>query len=244
MSKKVHLLIQARMGSSRLPGKVLKKITGVPMLLLLVHRVQQCKNIDNIIICTSTEKKDDKIYKLCIENKINVYRGSENDVLDRYYKAAIKFGSDIIIRGTGDCPMYDVDLIDGFIKSFLTKYKHRKIFRMKYVNNKISCGSCGFPDGSNPEIFTFDVLKEAWTHAKTSYQREHVSPYIFEKYGSLIETYDTGVNVDNYKNLNLKTLHLSVDTLEDFNKISGIFEHFSNYFSIFDVLDYLNTCVK
>ena len=114
-------IIQARMGSSRLPGKVLMELDGKPLLEFMYNRVIKSKLIDKIVVATTTKKSDDPIIDLCRRNKISFYRGSESDVLDRYYKTAIKYNPKTIIRLTSDCPLIDPNLIDRTIELFHIK---------------------------------------------------------------------------------------------------------------------------
>lgn len=165
---KTIALIQARMSSSRLPGKVLQDIAGQPMLLHVVHRAQQAKSIDSVAVITTTYADDDAIEILCKENGIPCFRGSLDDVLDRYYQAAIYFKADIVVRLTADCPLLDPAVIEQVVKTF-----HQNSF--DYVANIVEVT---YPDGLDTEVFRFETLERAWKEARLKSEREHVTTYI------------------------------------------------------------------
>lgn len=162
-------IIQARMGSTRLPGKVLKKILGKPMLELQLERIKKAKLIDRIVVATTTKLQDDPIVLLTKKLKVAVYRGSEVNVLDRYYQAAHKYQADIVVRLTGDCPLIDPTLIDQAINVLKTG-------DYDYVSN-VHIRS--FPRGMDVEVFNFPTLRKSWHRAKTTYDREHATAYIY-----------------------------------------------------------------
>lgn len=167
---KTVALIQARMTSSRLPGKVLQDIGGCPMLLRVVDRAKQAKTIDIVAVITSTHESDDAIEQCCNENGIQVFRGNLDDVLDRYYQAAIHFHADAIVRITADCPLLDPAISDLVVEAF-------KNGNYDYVSNAIECT---YPDGLDTEVFHFDALKRAWQSADLKSEREHVTAYIYK----------------------------------------------------------------
>ena len=157
------------MGSTRLPGKVLMKVNGASMLEYLIKRVRQAKKINKTVIATTDKKADDKIMNLCEKININCFRGSEKDVLDRYYKCSLKYPEyDQIIRITGDCPLVDPGLIDEII-DFYEKNN------FDYAVNPIEDN---FPDGLAAEVFKRDILFEAARRAKLASERDHVTLYI------------------------------------------------------------------
>ena len=130
MKKKIYAIIQARMSSSRLPGKVLKKIKQKPMLHYVIKQVKASKMVDEIIIVTTTEKEDKPIVDFCLKNKIKCFRGSKLDLLDRYYNCAKKYNCDPIVRVTSDCPIVDPEVIDLTISEFLKK-------KYDYISNNL-----------------------------------------------------------------------------------------------------------
>ncbi len=200
-------IIQARMSSSRLPGKVLRPILGEPMLFRQIERVKRAKLIDQLIVATSDEKSDDVIAEFCKDMNIYCYRGSLDDVLARYYHAAKRFNPDYVVRLTADCPLADPNLIDEVI-SFALKNE------FDYASNVIERT---FPDGLDIEVVKFSCLEEAFHKATTSCDREHVTSYIYNnescfKIGSY--TGDWG----------LSDWRWTVDNLKDYEFAKKIYE--------------------
>lgn len=170
MNKNVFAVIQARMGSSRLPGKTLIPIyQGKPVLQLMLERVGRSNYIDSIVIATSREAQDDALEHFCDKHGYACFRGSENDVLDRFYHAALHVGTpDVIVRLTGDCPLHDPGVLDKTVEFFLEE-------NLDFGSN---VDPPTFPDGLDTEVFTFDALKTAWQQAVNQDEREHVTVYI------------------------------------------------------------------
>ena len=164
----VVAVVQARMGSTRLPGKVLAEIAGKPMLWHVVERVRQARAVDQVIVATSVAAADDTLAEYCKGAGVPVFRGSENDVLDRYYQAARAHGVATVVRITADCPFIDPGIIDRAI----AKYRESGA---DYVTNTLQRG---FPDGLDTEVFSFAALERAWKEAQRETEREHVTPYI------------------------------------------------------------------
>lgn len=164
-------IIQARVGSSRLPNKIFLDLEGKPVLARVIERLQRSQFINKIVIASPDKEADDKIENFISDNykDVGVYRGSENDVLDRYYKAAEKFKADIIVRITSDCPLIDPEVVDKIIKNFLDK-------KIEYVSNVL--GERTYPRGLDTEVFTFEVLKRIWREAREADDREHVTLYL------------------------------------------------------------------
>jgi spore coat polysaccharide biosynthesis protein SpsF len=234
---KILVFLQARMGSSRLPGKIMLPLENKTVIEHDIERIKRSKLINNIIVCTTVENKDNCIEDYCIKNNITYYRGSENNVLDRYYKCALIHKPDIIVRITSDCPMIDPEIIDKMISDFLLKKKESPYFCVKYADPK---KGHNFPDGFNPEIFTFDILEEAWVNATLDSDKEHVGPYMRRKYGK--HEFEVILS-KKYENLDFKILHLSLDTKKDYELLKNIFNNVyknKNNFTIEDVLEYLN----
>jgi spore coat polysaccharide biosynthesis protein SpsF len=162
----VVAIIQARLGSTRLPGKVLKPLAGQPALWHLLHRLKYSKKLDQVVIATTTEKQDDAIEQFCLEHGVLCYRGSEEDVLDRYYQAAKNFGADPIVRMTADCPVIDPTIVDEVVEGY-------------FAGGYDLYGLTGeFPDGLDCGLFSFSALEDAWRHADLPSEREHVCPYM------------------------------------------------------------------
>ncbi|MDF2882753.1 MAG: kdsB1 [Clostridiaceae bacterium] len=222
---KVCTIIQARTGSTRLPKKVLRPICGIPILIHDINRIKKSKLIDKIIIATTDNKNDDAIVNLLKKVDVGIFRGNEEDVLDRYYKAAKEYNADIIVRITSDNPLMDYRVVDGIIENLINE------------KTDYSCNNMPrtFPYGMDCECFTFKVLQEAWENAKEPYEREHVTPYIrnnkFYKKSNLLNSRD------------LSNLRFTVDTIDDFKYVEKIYENlYFNYndFTTEDILNYLN----
>ena len=157
---KTVIIVQARMGSTRLPGKVMKMINGVPIIELIVKRLKKSKETDEVVVATSKQPENKVLIDHLKKIKTKIFYGSENDVLDRFYKAAKKFGADIIVRITGDCPVVDAGLIDNFIIQFKNK-------KPEYLSNSLPWT---FPDGLDIEVFSFDLLKKVAKKAKLKHR--------------------------------------------------------------------------
>ena len=162
-------IVQARMGSSRLPGKVLSEIDGNnPILYYVITQLQECKSLDEIVIATTILEEDEKIVKYVENMGLPCFRGSPNDVLDRYYQCAKKFNFSNIVRVTADCPLIDPTLVDQVIQKFFSE-------PCDYSTNSLPKT---FPQGTETEIFSFAALENAWENAKKPSEREHVTSYI------------------------------------------------------------------
>jgi len=225
---KVVAIIQARMGSTRLPGKVMKVILGKPVILWDLDRISLSKLIDKIVVAIPYGKENDVIVDTIKEynDKIVTTRGSENDVLDRYYQAAVKTSADVVVRITSDCPLIDSVVIDNIIKQFLDN-------DCDYCSNSLTRT---YPRGLDTEVFSFKALEEAWNEATNDYEREHVTPYIIE-------------NPDKFKLLNvandidLSHMRWTLDTKEDFEFINVVYKRISpkkQMFLMDDVLELMD----
>ena len=191
---KTIAIVQARTSSTRL-NKVMKKINGTPMIGLLLKRIKHSEYIDEIVVASTTNKEDDQLIKYVNKEGFLSFRGSENNVLDRYYQAASLHNADHIVRLTADCPLLDYRLIDEILKEF-------NILEADYLSNTIKPM---FPDGLDIEVFTIQSLKKAWKHATSSFDLEHVTPYIKN---------DKSLNVRNYCNaVDLSKLRWTVDEM-------------------------------
>jgi spore coat polysaccharide biosynthesis protein SpsF (cytidylyltransferase family) len=175
--RKVVAIVQARMTSTRLPGKVLKEIAGKPVLWHIINRLRKTKLIDEIVVATTVNFADRQILELVHGMGIKAYAGSEADVLDRYYQTAKTLNADVIVRITSDCPLLDSEVVDKVISSFLRS-------ALDYVSNTcvLDNNDCKqtFPDGFDTEVFSFAALKCAWKNASLVSEREHVTPYIWK----------------------------------------------------------------
>jgi spore coat polysaccharide biosynthesis protein SpsF len=219
-------VLQARFSSSRLPGKVMKQILGKPMLALQLERNLRSKMIDKLIVATSVEKDDNPIQRVCKELGVDCFRGSLNDVLDRFYLAAVPHAPSYVVRLTGDCPLVDPKVMDDTIK-FAIEGDY------DYASN---CqGPYTFPDGLDVEVIKFSALEEAWNEAVLPSHREHVTPFVRKQ----PDRYSVGHYQNDYY---LGHLRWTVDEPEDFELISRIYESLyptKPTFSMVDVLQLL-----
>lgn len=205
---KTLAIVQARLGSTRFPNKVLRPILGRPMIELLLQRLAQSKRIDQILLATSDDPRNDPLAAQVDRLGYPVYRGSEDDVLDRYYQAAKPYQPEAVVRITGDCPLIDPQLVDAVIAAFQTS-------GADYLSNT---SPPTYPDGLDTEVFTFAALESARREATQAYQREHVTPYIREtghfQVAGFSHTQDHSAE------------RWTVDEPEDFAVIARVFEHF------------------
>jgi len=174
MKKKVVAIIQGRMSSSRLPGKILADIAGQPMLSRVMIRAARAKTLDQIIFATTTDASDDPVAEYCDFTGFDFTRGSLFDVLDRYYQTASQAKADIVVRITADCPVIDPDLIDNVVNTLLEDDYDFVCNRLPPPWNRT------YPIGLDVEACTFKVLKKAWKEAKEPQHREHAMPYFYE----------------------------------------------------------------
>jgi spore coat polysaccharide biosynthesis protein SpsF len=208
--KGIIAITQARTGSTRLPGKVLKKIGNRTLLQLHVERVLKSKMITELIVATTTNPEDEVIAKLTNSLGLSVYRGSVDDVLDRFYQALQGKDADYVIRLTSDCPLIDPVLIDKIVQYTIDN-------DLEYCSNTLDPN---YPDGQDVEVFKFSVLKRAWEEANLVSEREHVTPFIWKNSsflgGSLFKS-------DNFnEGLAYGHLRMTVDDMNDFEVITKI----------------------
>ena len=205
---KTVAIIQARMGSTRLPGKALIDIQGKPMLWHVVNRTRPVKLLDEVVVATTTNEADQAIVSLCEAEGWLYYRGSEEDVLDRYYRAALDYGADIIVRITSDCPLIDPGIVDVVIKAFLQE-------QADYASNTLPPRT--YPRGMDAEVFSFTSLERAWKEDTNPALREHVTPYIY-RHPERFKLVRVAHEVD------LSQMRWTVDTVEDLTFIRKIYD--------------------
>jgi spore coat polysaccharide biosynthesis protein SpsF (cytidylyltransferase family) len=179
---RIVAFLQARMKSTRLPGKVLMPLQGRSVIGTIIERLKKSRELSEIIILTSVEPEDDALCEVVKECGVPFFRGDEDDVLDRFYKAALYFNTRHIARLTGDCPLIDPGIVDRVINF----YKHTKV---DLVSNQISES---YPDGLDVCVFSFKALEAAWKNATLTSDREHVVPWIIRNAGKG-QTKDMGV---------------------------------------------------
>ncbi len=166
----VVAIIQARMGSTRLPGKVLKDLCGETVLARVVNRIRRATLLNKVVVATSVQPADDAILQECGRLSVACFRGHEADVLDRYYRAAEKFSADAIVRITSDCPLIDPEVSDKTIRAFLEQHPD-------YASNVLERR---YPRGLDTEVMTFAALETARREARDPHQREHVTPFLYQ----------------------------------------------------------------
>jgi len=224
---KLGAVIEARMNSTRLPGKVLLKINGKAVIHLMVNRLRKINKIHKIVVATTINKKDDELCNYLQKHKIEYFRGSENDVLGRVFETAKFYKFKNIFHATGDCPLIDPEISSQMINTFLNNK-----FTVLFNSNIPS-----YPIGMDASVFSFKSLKLANKLAKKEYYREH-STLFFRK-----KSYFKKCNLFAPQNLNYPKLRLILDEKEDFKLISKIFKKFKKTeqtFSCLDIISYLN----
>ena len=218
----VVAIVQARMGSTRLPDKVMKRIGGVPMIELLLSRLGRALEVDEIVLATSHDPRNQQLVDHVASLGFRCFRGSEDDVLDRYYQTASATGADAIVRITGDCPLVDPALVDEIVRAFRTS-------GADYLSNT---SSPSYPDGLDVEVFSMAALAAAWHEAVEPFDREHVTPYLRRTDRFSQGSFQNGED--------LSALRWTVDEPADFFVMESVFRHFSpsTQFSWRDVLEF------
>jgi spore coat polysaccharide biosynthesis protein SpsF len=227
-------IIQGRVGSTRLPGKILKKINNKTILNHVYTRIKKSKLIDKIVIATSINKENNIVEDLCYNNSILCFRGSEDDVLDRYYQCAKYYGclaQTTIVRITGDCPLIDSEIIDKVI-DYYNSNNYDIVMNTWFKN--------GYPSGYDVEVFSYDTLYKQWLLEKDMKKREHVmctmtnNNFIVKNFTDLSDNFINSLYFDfNY-------LHLSVDTQKDFDLVKIIIETLGNDTNFNDIIIFFN----
>lgn len=217
----VLAIIQARNGSTRLPQKVLLKVNEIPLIEILLKRLSKSKFINKIVVATTTKPVDDSLFTTVSKLGFDVFRGSENDVLDRYYQTALLYSPDVVVRITGDCPLIDSEIVDALISKLIDQD----------LDNCNNTYPATFPDGLDAEAFTFKTLEKTWINTSNPYDREHVTPFM----------HSSGLfNVGTVKNdVDLSYLRWTVDEKVDFEVISFVLKEF-NYSLDFNWKDVFN----
>lgn len=209
---RVVAIIQARMGSTRLPGKVLKDIGGQTMLARVVRRTQQAASVDEVVVATSASATDVPIVSECSRLDVPVFRGDEEDVLDRFYQAAQVHNAQAVVRITSDCPLIDPSVIDKVVYAFMTT-------QPDYACNILERT---YPRGLDTEIMSLSALGRAWRGATDVYQRVHVTPYLYQN-PDLFRLLSV-TNAQDYSGY-----RWTVDTLEDLVFVRAVYEGLGNH---------------
>lgn len=229
MQKRICVIIQARITSTRLAAKVLMDICGKPIIYHIIERLKHCKKIDDIILAIPDTNKNIILEEYAKIIGCHCVRGSETDVLSRYFEAAKQFNVTDIIRVTADCPLIDPVLVDFMVEYYLTE-------KVDYVAIDVDQY---YPRGLDAEIFSFETLKRINMEAHQNYEREHVTPYIY-RHPELF----TIKFLEAEKKLTRPEIRLTIDTQEDFNLVNEIFKNLYSENKIFlteDVIDFLDS---
>jgi spore coat polysaccharide biosynthesis protein SpsF len=218
-------VIQARSGSTRLPGKVMMPILDSPLLLHMIARVRAAKLVGTVVVATTTDLSDDPIEVLCTTHDIPCYRGSRDDLLDRHYQAGLAYGADTVIKIPSDCPLIDPAVIDRVIQYYLDRDDD-------YVSN---LHPASYPDGNDVEVMRMTALHRAWQEASLPMEREHCTPYIWEhpelfRIGAVI--WETGLDY-------AMSHRWTIDYPEDYAFVKTVYEYLyptNPHFSLQDVI--------
>ena len=221
----IAAIIQARCGSSRFPEKIFAELAGKPLIFHVVDRLKYCQRLDRIIIATTTAKGDDRLIEWAKSNKVEIYRGSEDNVLNRYYSVAVAAGlkaGDIVVRITADDPFKEPALIDKVIETVESEGVD-----FAYNNNPPT-----FPEGLDCEAFTFEALEKSEMESSEQYEREHVTQYMY-RHPELFK----GKNI--YQSQDMSKLRFTIDTPDDYKMAGTIYDklyHEGDLFTLKDIL--------
>ena len=224
---KIGVIVQARTSSTRLPGKVLKELpsgSGITVLEHAINRVKQSSKINKVVVATTKDKADSAIVKIAKNTKVGCFKGSRDDVLSRYYFAAAKDRFDVVVRITSDCPCVDPKIIDSAIKTHLKE-------KSDYTSNTVKRS---YPHGLDVEVFNFNVLEDAHKRAKTKYDREHVTSYIYKNKNKFKITH-----IKAPSKLNAPDVRITLDTKADHMLLSALFRFLykkNKNFSSYDII--------
>ncbi|NQT22162.1 MAG: glycosyltransferase family protein [Candidatus Omnitrophica bacterium] len=223
----IGAIVQARFASTRFPGKILKELpyaSGVTVLQQVIRRLRRSKSLNEIIIATTTGNNENAIVEIAEKENVGSFRGSENDVLSRYYLAAKERGLDIVVRVTSDCPCIDPEIIDSMIKEHLS-------VEADYTSNSLD-RTC--PHGLDAEVFNFRALEKAQENAQKDYEREHVTPYISRKPSLFkIKAFKTP------QGIYAPDVRITLDTKEDYALLLAVFDYLypkNNYFTAHEIV--------
>jgi spore coat polysaccharide biosynthesis protein SpsF len=223
---KTTVILQARMGSTRLPGKVMADLSGKPLLARVIERAQAIRGIDQVVVATTIAERDRPLLDLARRYGAEAFAGSEDDVLDRYYQAAQAFGAEVLVRLTADCPLLDPAVSE------------RVLARFRQGDVDYACNTLPptFPDGLDTEVFSFAILERAWQEAKLTSEREHVTPYIWKNPAKFRQA-----NVLN--EVDLSSLRWTVDEPQDLRFVRAVYARLhhegASLFGMADILTLL-----
>lgn len=210
---KTVAIIQPRMASTRLPDKVMKKLLDQTVLSHVIKRVKACHRIDQIVVATTTLPQDDSIVQEAELCGVDWFRGSETNVLERYYLTAKEYQADAIMRITSDCPLLDVEILNDLLSYF--QEEREMGLKIDYISNSLRRS---FPRGLDAEVFTYNALEIAYNYATKDYEKEHVTPYIYQ-HPDLFSLHNLSHDED------LSHYHWKLDTPEDYELIKIVYEN-------------------
>ncbi len=228
---KIGAIVQARFSSTRLPGKILKELpfaSGITVLEQVIRRLKQSKKLNEIIVATTVEKSDNKIVNIAEKEKITCFRGSQEDVLSRYYLAARENNLDMVVRATSDCPCHDSEIIDLIIEECIQA-------EVDYATNSFKKT---YPRGLDVEVFNFDSLEKSHKNACEDYEREHVTPYIYRN-----PTIFKIIQVEATRHLYAPEIRITLDTEEDYALLCSVFDYLypqNKFFNTEDIIKLFN----
>lgn len=235
MAKKTIAIVQARTGSTRLPGKTLMPILDKSLLFRQIERMRAAETLDEILVAATTDPGDNPIEEICENENISLFRGHPTDLLDRHYKAAIEFGAEVVLKIPSDCPLIDPAVIDR-----VANYYRKNADIYDFVSN---LHPPSYPDGNDVEIMPFDVLEIAYKRADKDYEREHTTPYIWDEPGRFRVGNVLWERAEK-ENIDMSMSHrFTVDYREDFDFVNAVYKELypkKKIFSLDDVLDLLD----
>jgi len=224
----ITAIVQARMGSARLPGKVMMPVNGRPLLDYMIERLKRANILEKIVVATTNSRLDEQIVAWCEESEVACFQGDENDVLSRYYQCSKQFDASIVVRMTSDCPLIDPKIIDEVVQSYLDRPD------VEFSSNTVPL-PCFYPDGMDVEVFSTDLLKKAYDDAQLPSEREHVTFFMWKT--GKFKTYrlDPPKDISQYR--------FTVDYPQDFEVIKAILEQLyveNQTFSLSDLIQFMN----
>ncbi len=223
---RIAAIIQARVSSRRLPGKVLRELpygSGITVLEQIIRRLKRCKKLNGVIVATTAEKDDDELVSIAQRGGAKHFRGTKEDVLSRYYSASKENGLDILVRITGDCPCIDPEVVDLVIEKHLAA---KTDFTSNILNRT-------FPHGLDTEVLNFDTLEKAHLQAKQAFEREHVCPYIYKSNPQMFKI----SSVEAPEILHAPDIRVTLDTEQDYALLCAVFDYLYPENEFFDTKD-------
>jgi spore coat polysaccharide biosynthesis protein SpsF len=239
---RVVLVLQARMGSTRLPGKSMLDLAGVPLVGRMIERLKRANLLDEIVLATTLKAEDDILEKLAADVQISCFRGSEDDLVDRYYQAASQFDADFIVRIPGDNPVIEPSEVDRIVE-------FHQMSDFDFSSNVIDFMGNGYPDGIGAEIFDFRALEIVWREVKDPYNREHIATNFYDYIGRRPASpgkFRIGT-VPCPKEFSRPDVVLDVNTEEEYQFMRELYEYLSprnRNFHITDVIDWYDNIYK